>query len=57
LQSPLDWIGLQLIREFCYLGDTIGVGGGALEAYKARVRSASVKFRVLAPVLTSREVA
>ena len=45
---------LECVGKFCYLGDTIGAGGGAGEASRARVRSAWAKFRELAPVLTSR---
>jgi len=37
--------------KFCYLGALIGAGGGAEEA--PRVCFAWVKFRELAPVLTS----
>ena len=35
--------------------DMIGVGGGAEDASRARVRCAWAKFRELAPILTSRE--
>jgi len=61
VEAYLAWVGkgtrLELIREFCYLGNTIGAGGGAEEASRARVRSASAKFRELTPVLPSRELA
>ena len=39
---------------FCYLGDTLGVGGGAEEAARARVRCACAKFKELSPILTAR---
>lgn len=45
---------LECVDKFCHLGDIIGAGGGAGEAYRARVRSAWAKFRELAPILTSR---
>ena len=45
---------LECVKEFRYLGDVIGAGGGAGEASIARVRSAWAKFRELAPILTSR---
>jgi len=45
---------VECVNKFCYLGDTIGVGGGAKEVVRARVRCAWAKFKELAPVLTSR---
>jgi hypothetical protein len=45
---------LECVDKFRYLGDTIGAGGGAEEASRARVRSAWAKFKELTPVLTSR---
>jgi len=45
---------VECVDKFCYLGDTIGAGGGAEEAVRARVRCAWAKFKELAPVLTSR---
>ena len=49
-----DWDQkLACVDKFCYLGDMIGIGGGAEEASWARVRCVWVKFRELAPVLTS----
>jgi len=34
--------------KLCYLDDSIGTGGGAEEASRARMRSAWAKFRELA---------
>ena len=45
---------LECVKEFRYLGDMIGAGGGAGEASIARFRSAWVKFRELAPISTAR---
>ena len=45
---------LECVGAFRYLGDTIGVGGGAEDASRARVRCAWAKFRELAPILASR---
>ena len=44
---------LEIVDKFCYLGDTIGAGGGA-EASRARVRCGWAKFRELASILTTR---
>ena len=38
--------------KFCYLGDTLGSGGGVVEAARARVRCAWAKFKELSPILT-----
>lgn len=45
---------LEIVDKFCYLGDMIGVGGGADEASRARIRCAWAKFNELAPILTSK---
>ena len=45
---------LDTVDKFCYLGDTIGAGGGARECSVTRVGCAWKKFRELLPVLTSR---
>ncbi len=50
----LDGDTLDTVDRFCYLGDTIGAGGGARECTVARTRCAWKKFRALLPVLTSR---
>ena len=43
----------QLYIAFCYLGDTIGAGGGCDLSVITRIRSAWGKFRELLPILTS----
>ena len=47
-----DSVKFQMVDHFCYLGDTIGAGGGANDASRARVRCGWKKFHDLAPVLT-----
>ena len=42
------------MSKFCYLGDTLGSGGGVVEAARARVRCAWAKFKELSPILTVR---
>ena len=49
-------VKLECFTKFCYLGDTSGVGGGAEEAARARVRCAWAKFKELFPILTARGV-
>ena len=45
---------LDVVDSFCYLGDTIGAGGGCDLSVITRIRSAWCKFRELLPILTSR---
>ena len=45
---------LDVLDSFCYLGDTIGAGGGCDSSVITRIRSAWGKFRELLPILTSR---
>ena len=47
-------VKLECVSKFCYLGDTLGAGGGVEEAARARVRCAWAKFRELFPILTAR---
>ena len=42
------------MSKFCYLGDTLGSGGGVVEVARARVRCAWAKFKELSPILTVR---
>ena len=42
---------LECVPKFCYLGDTLGAGGGAEEAARAR---ASAKFKEISSNLTAR---
>ena len=44
---------LDVVDSFCYLGDTIGAGGGCNLSVIIRIRSAWGKFRELLPILTS----
>ena len=46
-------VKLECVPKFCYLGDTLGAGGGADEAARARVRCAWAKFKELSPILTA----
>ena len=45
---------LECVPKFCFLGDTLGAGGGVEEAARARVRCAWAKFKDLSPILTDR---
>ena len=45
---------LQMVDYFCYLGVTIGAGGGCELSIIARVKAAWGKFRELLPILTAR---
>ena len=47
-------VKLECVPKFCYLGDTLGAGGGVDEAARARVRCAWAKFKELLPILTAR---
>jgi hypothetical protein len=47
---------MELVERFCYLGDMIGVGGGAEEAVRCRIRCAWGKFNQLSPRLTERRL-
>ena len=47
-------VKLECVPKFCYLGDTLGAGGGVEEAARARVRCAWAKFKELSPILTAR---
>ena len=46
-------VKLECVPTFCYLGDTLGAGGGVEEATRARVRCAWAKFKELSPILTA----
>ena len=50
----LNGDSLECVGKFCYLGDMIGSGGGAEDAYSMRVKCAWGKFRELSPILTAR---
>ena len=40
-------VKLECVPKFCYLGDTLGAGGGVEEAARARVRCAWTMFKEL----------
>ena len=42
-------VKVECVSKFCYLGDTLGSGGGVVEAARARVRCAWAKFKELSP--------
>ena len=45
-------VKLECVPKFCFLGDTLGIGG-VDEAARARVRCAWAKFKELSPILTT----
>ena len=47
---------LEVVPEFCYLGDMLSVGGGCELAAITRCKCAWGKFRQLLPLLTNRQV-
>ena len=47
---------LEVVHEFCYLGDMLSSGGGCELAVTVRCRTAWGKFRELLPVLTNRHL-
>ena len=47
-------VKLECVPKFCYLGYTLGTGGGAEKAARARVRCDWAKFKELSPTLTAR---
>ena len=46
-------VKLERVPKFCYLGDTLGAGGGVDEAVRAWVRCAWAKLKELSPILTA----
>ena len=44
---------LECVPKFCYTGNTLGAGGGADEAARARLRCAWAEFKELSPILTA----
>jgi len=54
------WIGisanLELMDNFCYLGDMISADGDTDAAMEARIRIAWNKFRHLVPMLTNKDI-
>ena len=52
----VDGVSLEVVDEFCYLGDMLGSGGGCANAITTRCGIAWGKFRDLLPILTSRHL-
>jgi len=46
---------LELVDNFCYLGDMLSVNGDADAAVKTRIRTGWNKFRQLVPMLTNKD--
>lgn len=40
----LNGQSLEIVEKFCYLGDTIGAGGNAVDSVKTRIRSGCKKW-------------
>ena len=51
-----DVASLELLDQFCYLGDMLRVDGDADAAFEARVHKVQNKFRQLVPLLTNKDV-
>ena len=49
-------MNMEKVEKFCYLGDTISVGGGVDLAVTARVRSDWNSFRKLTSFLTAKDI-
>ena len=47
---------LELVEEFCYLGDMLSVDGDADAAVETRIRIGWNKFRQLVPLLTNKDI-
>ena len=47
-------VKLECVPKFCYLGDTLGAGGGTNETARARVRCDWAKFKKLSSILAVR---
>ena len=52
----VDGSKLDVVPEFCYLGDMLSSGGGCTDAIAVRCRSAWKKFRELLPIFTTKHV-
>ena len=51
-----DSANLKLVDKFCYLGGMLSVEGDADAFVEARIRVRWNKFRLLVPVLTSKDI-
>ena len=47
---------LEVVPEFCYLGDMLSAGGGCELASIARFKCVCAKFRQLLPLLANRHL-
>ena len=47
---------LEIVSEFCYLGDVIGQTGGCTDAVSSRIGSAWKAFHELLPILTNKGI-
>jgi len=47
---------LEVVENFCYLGDMLSVDGDADTSVEARIRIGWNKFRQLVPLLTNRDI-
>ena len=47
-------VKLECVPKFCYLGDTLGAGGGTEETARARVQCDWIKFKELWSILAVR---
>ena len=61
MQVAVEWIlgpvqKLELVDNFCYLGDMLSVDGDADATVEARIRIGWHKFRQLVPLLTNKAV-
>ena len=55
-EVPVGEHKLEVVTEFCYLGDMLSSGGGCEVAATVRCKTAWGKFRELLPVLTNRHI-
>ena len=55
-EVAVDGKNLEVVDQFCYLGDMIASGGGCMNAITNRCRVAWASFRRLLPILTSRQI-
>ena len=54
--DKVDDSTLEVVSEFCYLGDVLDAGGGCTRAITARCCAAWGKFKKLRPILTSKHL-
>ena len=54
--SSGERMGLEMVKQFCYLGDVLDVEGGVDGAVRARISSAWKRFRELQRILIMRKL-